>query len=210
MNDGMRGYPTGGAVRPQADGRRAGVVGGLDFWHAASQINAGALTTVTLTTNVLRLMMIEPFNRNFRISGLGFQTTAGGAGSVTRVGLYRSRDAAGIAPRDLIVDCGETSSVGATTNLFTVNIPVSPYYIYWAAVLNGVAAPTLRATVVANTRMIGHGNVFGTVVYNHLTRNTTYGALPARLENNTASIVPASASLALIYYQLDLPQGRVE
>jgi hypothetical protein len=210
VNDGLKGYPTGGLASKKADQRLAGKLGGSDCWYAAGQATAGSMATVVHTVDVLRLVPIPPFNRPMVITALGTESTAGGAGSVTRLGIYRTSDSSFVQPAVLMFDTGSLSTVGATVHSVNTTISVRPEFMYWAAVLTGVAAPTLRATVVANSYPVGHSSPNpGTAVTNSLFVSYAYSALPGSIvDTSGVSVIGrTSASIPLIFYRLGLANG---
>jgi hypothetical protein len=112
-------------------------------------------------------------------------TTAGGAGSVARVGLYAALSKSDIAPGRLVVDGGEVVTSGATgVKVATLsNIRLEPG-LYWTSYLCGVAAPTVRvlgatgATQVFNPILGFDVGATITVAPSRVDAIQAYGPLP--------------------------------
>jgi hypothetical protein len=126
-----------------------------------------------------------PFIVGFRatLDQLNFNVTvAGGAGSVARVGIYRSTSRVNVYPSSLVVDAGQvdTNAIGYKANAAVATLRPG---LYWAAYLAGVAAPTVH--IVANSAANPHASpLLGWTAANPPVANGSlrvaqaYGALP--------------------------------
>jgi hypothetical protein len=126
------------------------------------------------------------FGRSGYIDRIGFETTVvGGAGSVSRVGIYRATSRWNVFPSSLVVDGGEKDTA-ASFGVFstTVNIFLEAGW-YWIATLVGTASPTFRR--------VGAGTIIGAAGINSTMGATpnrfyfyalAYGALPAQFSES--------------------------
>ena len=101
------------------------------------------------------------------VSAIGVNHTVnGGAGSVARLGLWRS-DPVSRRPTTLLFDSGSfATDAGASTvpRMFAVpNVPVSPGELLWVSYLAGVAAPTITVTYNLAAGTNSAGAIFGEV-----------------------------------------------
>lgn len=152
-----------------------------DFYHAGYGPWSTAGSAFAPSVDNIRL---HPFYSMVggRIDRIAFNVTiTGGAGSLTRVGIYES-DPLTRLPNRLAFDSGsvDTNTTGfLTTAIDTVLRPATLYYF---AMLTGVAAPTVSAH--ANS---GAGALFGWTAANPPVKITSllfaqaFAALPATL-----------------------------
>ena len=137
------------------------------------------------------------------LAGLGFHVTVGGtAGSVTRVGLYRAISKTNIYPGPLVADSGEiaTTVLGVKT-VTGLAIALETGYMYWVALISGVAGPTLvtsngQASIPAQ---LGYAvGSFQNQPANQLNLVRAYGALPANFPVPGGAISSATLIVCIL------------
>ncbi len=167
----------------------------LEMWYAGFQ-NQIATATQSTSVDVIRL---QPFviSRQVVLDRIAFElTTAGGAGSKGRVGIYASTSIENLYPANLLVDGGEFALDGATgVKSSTISLTLGAG-VYWFASLFGVAAPTLRTPVAGS-----YGHILGapsTIGAPNLRAQVSlaYTSLPATLPGG--GITATSATTPLI------------
>lgn len=159
--------------------------------------NQTAYATSAMDVDNLRA---RPFvvGRAGYIDRIAFElTTAGGAGSVARCGIYKATSKYNLYPRDLLIDGGEFACDGSTgVKSTTVNLYL-PEGLYYLACLAGVSAPTLRFSVVGSVpSFLGCPNTIGANIYVSVNVAKAYGALPSTF---TAGGSPSNANNALAH-----------
>lgn len=157
----------------------------VEIWTTMSflQIGAAPTTNATLTSGTLYAV---PFfsGRGGNIDRIAIEvTTVGGAGSKTRFGIYTSTSQSNLYPKSLIVDSGEfdTSATGGTGVKSTnISIELKPNSIYWAVMLCGTAAPTIRVPGASGAALIlGMPSTLATVLNQKISVAQAYAALPS-------------------------------
>lgn len=191
------------SVIPAVSGFAAGHRG-FQVHYIAGQMHAAALGTGAPAIDTLLALPIL-YRGPGRIDLISFRiTTAGGAGSVARVGVYRSRSKVDLRPDALLFDGGEQD--GTVIGMKTTVIPepkpeLDPEWVFWLVYFCGVAAPTLRTISGAACYPI-FGNDAGGGTNIHIGRSTgqAYGALPDPFPSG-ANLV-ATAVVPALYYRL--------
>jgi hypothetical protein len=151
----------------------------LECWYSGV-INQTAYTTGSNTIDTLFAQRIV-IGRSGILDRIAFeQTAAGGAGSLTRCGLYAATSRYNIYPSSLVVDGGEIATDGANATKVTTISTFVQAGLYWLVVLSGVSAPTLRARSVGGQDAIGGvPSTIGTTPNSALAVALAYQALPA-------------------------------
>lgn len=137
------------------------------------------------------------------IDRLAFEvTTAGGAGSRMRCGIYQATSETNLYPNALIVDGGEFVSDTTGVKAATVSNVLEPDVVYWAATLSGTSAPTCRTITAGMTgvRYLGAPSTLGVTIGKFITVALAYGALPATFTGGaTVSTNTLTATVAVRY-----------
>lgn len=139
---------------------------------------------ITTTAQVLNRLTFTPFRvlEPQRIDRIGISiTTAGGVGSVVRLGVYRSTSGAYPVPGDLLLDAGTIDGTSATVQEIVISLALAGDSLYWLAAVNQVAAPTHRAWNASRMWPDYHdsgANVSASGVWCFI-QNSVSGALPA-------------------------------
>ncbi len=192
------GWPGGGAnVADLSHFRHVGTVP-FDSFYFAGGLASAVSNNAPGINNIRAVPYIE--SRGGRIDQLGFRvTTGGGAGSVTRAGIYRATSDTNIYPGALVVDGGEFDTTGAAAaKLATVDAQLLPRTLYWFVVLCGVASPTLNALALTSglhMLTIGISSDLAASLAPVLAASLTYGPLPATLP---AGALPSGALAPVI------------
>lgn len=143
----------------------------------------GITLAQALAVNVLRAV---PFltGRPFTIDRLAFNiTSVGGAGSRTRIGIYRAAQGVGL-PTDLLVNPAEhvTDGGAADTRISVFNAITLTDPLYWFVYFTGAAGvgPTIRTIAATDgIPIFGHPQADLTTTQTHVTAALAYGALPS-------------------------------
>ena len=178
---------------------------GITSNFAAGASGSTALTTVTITDN---LLMAVPFVAPPRIASINrigvYVTTGAGASSVVRLGIYKATSDANIYPDALVIDSGPiaiTSTNAAA--VAAIDVELNPGELYWAVILadiytsNGV----VRALPLAGTYPIFGiaGALSGTAPQIGLSGTLTYGALSATFPAAVAAVTTVVPAIFLRY-----------
>jgi hypothetical protein len=171
-------------------------------WYPCGFVStASALATATVAVNVMYLMPIMVPER-LQLTGIAFVvTTAGGAGSVGRCGIYTSDSRArGYMPNRLVVDGGEVACDGVTGIKSTVVDVTLKRGLYWGAILAGVATFVGRSVSTTGQWPILGADPTGDFngFYGQYQYNQAYGAMPGYL---SASTPRNSSSVGAVFCQ---------
>lgn len=155
----------------------------VEVWTTGQNIQAGNApgTQAGLAVDTLQAF---PFysGRGGNLDRIAIEvTTEGGAGSVSRFGIYTSTSNDNLYPSTLLVDSGEfdTSAVGGIgVKSVTISVKLYPNRVYWAIILFGTASPTIRIPGIA-TAVMGDPSTLSAVHNQKITATQTYGALPS-------------------------------
>jgi len=147
---------------------------------------AGTLSIPVDTINLVPFFV----PRDIHIDRLAFiVTTAGGAGSKARVGIYNATQVAPFVPTTLIVDGGEFDSTAINGKIANVDVTLLGGLLYFAAVFTGVNAPTVRSGGNLSIPLLGYllnAASTATTPITGIKLAQAYGALPI--------IMPAAVS----------------
>ena len=169
-----------------------------DVWYIAGY----PLTTVGVAGLPLNTLVAIPFINGppFPVRAIAFNVTGiGGAGSVTRVGIYESDDTR-IYPTNLVFDSGsiDTTVAGFKNTPIVPSITLNLGALYFFVSLIGVAAPTITGAATFIGTM-GWAVNFSAVAVGWQVAQA-FGALPA--------VYPVGATLATSSYPLVAVLGQ--
>lgn len=167
--------------RARGYGYYMGIGSTIDRWHASDRTGTQGLTTQALAVDIIYAL---PFvvERGGTIDRLGFNlTTAGAAGSVSRIGVYKAVSYLDFYPDAVQADSGSIATDGATgAKTYTLSLVLDPNTLYYLCILVGVAGCTvasLQSTNVLN--LIGYSNTLSGTPGALWQVASAYGALPA-------------------------------
>lgn len=157
----------------------------------------GTLTTATTYANVLHAF---PFvmSRAGVADLLAVNCTAGGAGSLVRVGLYRNVDDLFPYPGKIAEGCDsgdlDCSSAGVKTASVSYKMGEG---LYWLIINANNALATLRAMSISNAinTVFGVNAPIGTTFAWGLTVPQTYGTLPTTYPSRTLATYLAAGNI---------------
>lgn len=117
-------------------------------------------------------------------------STGGGAGAKARVGIYNATQVAPFVPTTLIVDGGEFDATLVNGKITTVDFVLQGGKLYFAAILTGTNAPTVRSGGSQAEPLLGHQILAAAATATPILGirfAQAYGALPALLPATIAS-----------------------
>ena len=159
----------------------------LECWYSNMDANV-SLTTVSGAINTMRAFpfYLESPRTADRISF--YVSTAGAAGSLGRMGIYKATSVSNLYPDTLVQDCGEFAcdSVGAKT--YTGTVTFEPKVLYFMVFNFSVAAPTIRAAqAYATPDFFGFSSATTATKTTGLSVASAYAALPATFPAGAAA-----------------------
>ncbi len=173
-------------------------------WYPGGAINCTALSTATPVIDTFyALPFVSP--RGGSLDRLAFNiTTVGGAGSLSRAGIYANTSSSVLYPSSLVVDGGafDSSAVGGTgAKVATIAADLDAGELYWVAFLCGVAAPIVRSIATAGLYPIfGLDSTLSTAPGVGLTVAQAYGALPGTFPAAATVITAAPIPAVFVRY----------
>jgi len=172
----------------------------LDNWAVAGVVNATAFGTASIVAATLYAM---PFAspRGGIIDQMTINVTSAGAGSSTRVGLYKSiAKGTNLYPGALVTDAGVVTTASTGVKTYTTGFPIilDPGELYWFACVCNTTAPVIRGLAVAGCYPIfGIGAAMSTAPGLGVSVAYTFGTLPTTFKPGgtliTAAPLPAIA-----------------
>jgi hypothetical protein len=184
-----------------------------DSWHLFGGSNTYAVglqncSTLTTGAPAINEIWCVPFipNQRIAITSIGFRvTSAGGAGSKARVGIYDMQSQSDFMPKHLIYDSGEfsTTTTGNKQNT-SISVVLEPGQMYWFAYLAGTAAPTIRTIPPAGIYPLHGVGIAATVPEVGISLTYSYAALPADMNLTSGrSDFVASSPIPAIFVTFD-------
>lgn len=175
-------------------------VGSTDDRYYLGGCNSGhSLSTAALTVGTLYAVPFVHGGGGI-IDRIAFAVTTGGsAGSVARVGIYKSISRTNLYPGDRVLDGGEQSTTSTGLKSATVDQKLIPGHLYWLVYLAGVAAPTVRIiNPGGGPQILGIDNTFAaTGIGLGWSVAFSYAALPATFPAGGTIATQASAHPAI-------------
>lgn len=175
------------------------IAGSLQFYTANSSNSSGTTNTVFAVDTLKAVPFIV--SNGFGVQALAFVvTTAGGGGSVARVGVYDCQDDlnGNIYPNRLLVDGGEQDTTGTGVKTSTIALLLEEGRMYWLAYTCGTSAPTISSIPpVGCDALLGMRAQNPPVRATHLTVARAYAALPFTFP--TGAAVSAAGAPCLMY-----------
>lgn len=170
----------------------------LECWYSNEHTNAAPTTVVPslATIRAFPLYLESPRTLDrlaFRVS------TAGAAGSVGRIAIYKATSVSNLYPDTLVVESTEFDCTSTGMKSYTLSQALEPKTLYWVALTFNTAAPTIGGAQSYSTEDFLGFSSTGLTKNQGLSIAYAYGAFPATF--------PASASFYtgtpyLYYYRL--------
>jgi hypothetical protein len=173
----------------------------------------GSCTALTNAVIPVNTMKAVPFvqGHGFRTTAFGFAvTTAGGANSVARAGIYSCRDDLNgdFYPSTLLFDTGSLVTTGTGAKNTTTTLDLEEGRVYWGVYVCGTAAPTVATIPVASAdRLLGSIASATPAHTTHLSVAYTFAALPQTFPTSGAT-VQTTAPVAL-FQTLGVPSATL-
>lgn len=171
--------------------------GGLTIWYTGA-VNQAALSTTTFAANTIYAApVILPGGV---LDTIAFETTATGAGSTTRVGIYANTSENVLYPSSLIVDGGSIDThTAAGVKSTAINVALSPG-LYWFVMVQTATLPTMRYMLSAScNHIIGLPPTMGASLNPTITVAFAYAALPASFPAGAATNTVIRPLIAVHY-----------